>query len=129
MLSISKEVIPCNYRLKIHASSLIIYVFTVNGTSPENGEIIEAKLCYKYGSSCCDRYADLQMKNCSGSLVLNITSKPSCLCGGTCYSTLIFYQYMIQGYTPDAFIYPHTSFTYDQKIVSILLIFYCFFLM
>ncbi|XP_063399923.1 uncharacterized protein LOC134684559 [Mytilus trossulus] len=70
----------------------------VNGTSPENGEIIEAKLCYKYGSSCCDRYADLQMKNCSGSLVLNITSKPSCLCGGTCYSTLS-YQYMLQGYT------------------------------
>lgn len=52
----------------------------------DSGEIVNATMCFKYGSSCCERFAEMNVKNCSGSLAIQVSANNTCLCSGSCYS-------------------------------------------
>ncbi|XP_071147600.1 uncharacterized protein [Mytilus edulis] len=58
----------------------------INGTNIDSGMIVDIRLCFQNKTACCDKFMNAQVKNCSGSLVFNITKENNCLCSGGCES-------------------------------------------
>ncbi|CAC5419192.1 unnamed protein product [Mytilus coruscus] len=54
----------------------------INGTNIDSGGIVDIQLCFRNGTACCDQFLNAQVKNCSGSLVFNISTETNCICSG-----------------------------------------------
>lgn len=76
-----------SFQLPYECPENLDYALWINGTKLDLGEISPVTVCLKNGSSCCERFSDMNVKNCSGSLAIQVIGNNTCFFSGLDYNS------------------------------------------